>query len=145
VRRVTTTPVRPRRAIAADDNRITWLCDGCGQPVKAGDGYVEVDHHEAHARHREAVRRDRESREENPFGFACITADVLEAVLRGPVRWRAWHRACDPELDAATYWIEVSRIDTYPRLVRWAGHLLHKVWIGETDWAELLEELGDFV
>lgn len=57
-------------------------------------------------------------------------------------RWQAWHRQCDPHPDSNSYWIAVERCKTLGELVHWAGHLMQKNWMQDTDLSRLLLELG---
>lgn len=118
------------------------VCTGCEQP---GADYLEID--DGHAMRNLGARKTTEQRridkartEGRPVWI--ISGDDL---LDGPqsVRWKAWHRSCDPEPQADHYWIAADRISRWEHVVDWTAHLMSKRWFEETDWDQLLWGLAN--
>jgi hypothetical protein len=123
--------------------RITWLCDVCGQPIKAKTGYVTVDDGKALRQYGDAeereFRREVEARANGQIAFIELTE-----MLSWPdsVKWQALHHDCDPDPERGDYWFGVERVDTLARLLDWAAHLSEKNWIAQTDWDDLLRTVA---
>jgi hypothetical protein len=131
-------PPRPPKRATVNGERLAWHCHACGQRVADGSGYLEVDLATA-GRHRDAWHRY-EAKHSQANGVIISSLADMPDVARA--HWRAWHRTCDPRPDANTYWFDVERCDTLGKLIHWAGHLVGKTWIGDTDWSDVLLEIG---
>ena len=58
-----------------------------------------------------------------------------------PARWKAWHRACDPDQDTDNYWICASRLPTAGEVLDLVAHVMDKDWVGGTTTDDLLRSL----
>jgi hypothetical protein len=121
--------------------RVVWTCNGCGEPVKNGTGYIECDDMLATRRETEDARKDAERILSTDLPIAIALAD-LGPVL-APVPWLAWHGACDPRPDVSGYWIAVERIRTLRHVLHWTAHLGPKGWPSQTNWDDILFRLGE--
>ena len=123
--------------------RIAWLCDVCGQPVKAKTGYLTVDSGRALRQYRDAEEREfyREVDARVDGRFALI--DLAEMLTwPEPVQWQALHHDCDPDPERGDYWFGVERVDSLAKLLDWSAHLMGKSWLDETDWDHLLRTVA---
>ena len=137
---LTTAPVEVRR----DGDRITWLCSSCGHPIPAGPfpatGCIGVD--DATAIRQELAAQERDRRE--GYDRTEHGRQLTHWTGQARVRWQAWHYACHPAWRDSCCWIHVGRIDTLARLLYWSGLFGDAYWIHETDWAELLQRIGEW-
>ena len=69
-----------------------------------------------------------------------VTENGYLEIDKPGTHWTCWHRECDPNPEAATYWIEVDRIDTWAEVVEWTSHLAEKRWFHDTDWHTVMRE-----
>lgn len=133
-------PPKPTQQRPPKPTTIVWRCDICDEPVRAGDGYIEVDMREV-ARYERAwdeyQERQKAERAEF-FGAVGTTVDFLVGDYPRQARWHVYHRACDPEPDYSGYWFDIGTADTHRKMVDWAAHMFHKVWINATEWDVLL-------
>lgn len=120
------------------------ICEACKQSVRDGDGFLYIVMHEVNAveqawevhEHKDCGR----SAEGGELVFQSL-AEFMEATKRlpQPARWHVHHKACDPQLHADCYSIEVKRIRTWAALAEWTAHLMDKQWLRHTDWDRLLQ------
>jgi len=124
-----------------DARELIMMCSACHKPIGDHEGWLWVDRSAVSA-HGRAARAWREEHEDEPGG--AISFDVT-AVLDypKPVRWRAHHKDCDPEPDAASYTIESERLSTWADLAHWTAHLMAKQWVAATDWGKILEGVAE--
>lgn len=62
--------------------------------------------------------------------------------LPAPAKWRVFHRGCDPDPDAGSYWFDVERCRTEAHLLHWTAHVMRKPWCRSTDWHHFIETRG---
>lgn len=113
---------------------LALICHKCQFPVNGDSGYLRVLYADIH-KHRD---QERAYRQLHPEGEAVS----IEDFLLGPedIHWRAYHAACDPEIDQPCYAIDAERIQTWAQLCHWTAHLMEKTWFPATDWDCLLEQ-----
>lgn len=137
----TTTELATRKAAPTVRGiRITWPCTGCGEPVRSGTGYLQVDERAAGAR----ARAHRLVDALRPSSGAAVDIRAhREADERHPVAcWQPWHAACDPDRNGAHYWVAIERVGDLRRVLDWTAHLVPKAWLEGTDWLDLLQRLA---
>lgn len=140
---------RPIHNVVHNGNRdtggvLTWGCEMCGDPIKDGDGYIELPSSER--RRYAAELNDWESRRPKPTHQTTSFDGVMDSpaawkhVMSMPPKshWWAIHRSCDPNIDGGGYWFDVSRIRSHADVLEWTTHLMAKRWIGDTDWLQLI-------
>lgn len=122
---------------------ITWLCDGCGEPVTLsepvgphgvdGDGYLHVDVYAAQevAKLLRAANRPGES-------WAPVDVSAVLEAGEARARWQVHHRECDSTLNPFYYRIETDGIDTWPKVLERTLDLHAKAWFMGTDWPDFL-------
>lgn len=114
---------------------LAWICQACGFPIADGAGYLHVDlakigqYEAAEAAFKDEHRQD---------GLLAYSASEWFDAMPPTPRWRIHHRACDPYLDAADYWIGVETVRTHAGLLDWTAHLLGKSWLQSTTWDDLI-------
>jgi hypothetical protein len=125
--------------MSAQTNRATelrWTCEVCGRSIRGSEGYLCASYREVAERERAIA--EWEAHDRDPIA----SAEELSS-YPNRVRWRIYHRACDPDLDDSAYWIGVERISHPGDALAWAAHLADKGWIEQhTDWAEILRGLA---
>lgn len=107
------------------NDKIEWICDGCGNAIEDGGGYLTVDESKV-----KEVRRE----VDEVNGYPRIYG--WQELLDRPdfVKWQALHGACDPRSEFGDYSIEVERVRTARHALGWTLHLHGKTWTGATDW-----------
>jgi hypothetical protein len=136
----TQTPTDRLACTVSRTGRITWLCNVCGQPIKAKTGYLTADWGRALQQYWDAKKRDRQRwNETEARGERFVAFNVSELLdAPGPVSWQALHRDCDPDPERDDYWFGVERADTLAKVMNWTAHLMEKNWLPETNWRHLL-------
>jgi len=139
----------PGMAQKSMGNELDHVCEGCGQPVRDGTGYVHVDKSAVYKR-RDRVR-EIENRAERREASACASFEdsgsLKTRVFTGSdlmsypsaIRWRTHHAECDSDVDSNDYWISIDRIRTHTHLLRWTAHLMGKGWVRDTNWSEFIQ------
>jgi hypothetical protein len=118
---------------------IDWKCEGCGKSIEKG--YIAVntkDEVEAGK-----ARRQWDKDHTNEHGWVICNGNDLLTYPHAA----HWHISCN-DCDLANdicYYIEISRINTETKVINWTAHLMEKNWIGDTDWRNLLSNLGSLV
>jgi len=133
-------------ALRRDGNKITWLCQQCGQPIATHEGYVGVDDVAALGRQQasEDAARKRSKRLKTGDVEGFVVGARLDSEERLPrlVLWSARHDSCNPDPGNEGYWFAVERCDTAEKMLHWCGHLGRKPWVAHTDWNEICIEAG---
>lgn len=117
-------------AQASPTRDLVWICEHCTQPVDDGTGYLHINLTEVH----------QAEVAEAKLGEYVDIDQLLE--IRTP-RWQTHHQACDPDLDAPDYFIDVNRLRTHADLLARTAHLSGKRWIDITDWYDLIARLAE--
>ena len=123
-------------SVAIDSAVVTWTCEICGSAIADGEGYVAMSFAELHANDR-AVK----SWEERNAGRGFMPVKDFISYPTA-VRWHVLHAACDPDLDASSYWFPIERMRTPADVIARSAHLLGKRWIQATDWDALLRDVA---
>lgn len=116
-----------------------WVCRHCNEPIKDGDGYLQVDVNRAVS----LMRREHELRIEAAQTNRLITFGgdrpwpSLEEIRSAG--WEALHRKCDPDVGGSQYWIGVERIRTMAQMLDWNAHLCEKEWVHHTTWTRFIQ------
>ena len=117
----------------------TWKCDGCGKPVAAGKGYIEVDAGAA----MKSMEESKAHSAELHLRFAGRPMPASEIIIPTIVLWQVYHAACDPDPDEEGshyyYHFDVGRCRTLAELLHWNAHLHGKVWLDYTNWDRFIE------
>jgi hypothetical protein len=103
------------------------ICDTCLTVIADGAGHVWVDQAAAHT----SIRELRAQQAEPGAGIDVHT--WYDDDLAG-TKWHTTHDTCAPEAFETSYAIPVERINTWPAVVHWTAHLMHKGWLEATDW-----------
>ncbi|WP_158717223.1 hypothetical protein [Streptomyces sp. NRRL F-4474] len=120
-------------------HELVAVCDACEAPIADGQGCIWIDYGKI-MKQQEAVRTwEAETKAAAPPGTRTVVSygDILS--YPDAVRWCAHHAACDPDIDANAYSIEVHRLRTWADLTHWTAHLMGKPWLPATDWKKVLE------
>lgn len=123
-------------------NLVDVVCTSCNAVI-VGDGYLEVDDGKAMHQHMNPPEPDIVYEKDDVRLDGFSGGQLLD--WPAPVSWEAYHWACDPDIEAGTYWIEVDRIATYADVLDWTAHLMEKNWFNETDWSDLLRNVANGV
>jgi hypothetical protein len=115
--------------------QLVWTCAGCGQPITDGTGYVHIDLAAVGATRR-AVAKWKTDHEGPDRPIVMSLAEYRDYPSRA--RWLTHHAACDPSPDSEDYWFDVARAATHAQLLDWTAHLMGKIWLEHTDWANLI-------
>lgn len=116
---------------------VVWTCDVCLRPINKGDGYVEMPRSERNRFTRET--KDWQAAHPKPTDgslHVLTGGDILG--MPQPAKWNVLHKACDPEPEASSYFIDVERINDIEKMLEWCAHFHHKKWITDTDWDAIL-------
>lgn len=117
---------------------IVWLCAVCGEPVDDEDGWLSVDiayRNEVEDAWHEFEERERESKSAGMDLGALLS-------LPEDAPWLAYHRRCDPNPEAASYWIAIERLRTHAQLLEFTAHLMGKRWLRYTNWDHLIRRMA---
>jgi hypothetical protein len=122
----------------------TFTCDICGKPAAGNTAMI-------YARYREFYDYPKQVRawEERHADELAQFGQTLSIWIDHPdqARWRVVHDHCVDDIEresANTYWFEVSRADSWHKLIEWTAHLMGKRWFAWTDWERFLERLGAY-
>ena len=110
---------------------IEWNCWKCGEVItKGGIGisYMDIN---------KAEKATEEWKEKHPRGTLISGSELME--YPRSAQWYITCKNCDPTSDNG-YWINIDRIDTYPKLIEWTAHLMGKNWFMITDWDHVLRK-----
>jgi hypothetical protein len=107
---------------------LVWICETCSKPIDNGTGWVHIDYRD--------INRAEKDLPPEPTGFRV---DLGAWMDWKPAHWQVHHKACDPDMDAPDYVIDVDRARTHAKLLGWTAHLMGKTWLDSTDWQELIE------
>lgn len=99
--------------ITRSRRRLTWVCDHCGDPIRDGEGVIELDYYDL-GRYRREIR-----------DWQAATPHSLGLFPESP-RWRVVHYTCDGNPDAVTYWIPVENARTLEQALDRTYHLATK-------------------
>lgn len=137
----------PQGGVTGD--RLTWLCELCGDPIDGVSGYVELPEAERRRFRREVkawearypdgqYMRAGDEGEGDQLGLHVFN---MEAIFDRPpeAHWWAIHRCCDPDPQGSGYHFTVDRISTPWDFIQWTHHLYGKRWVDDTDWWELMD------
>jgi hypothetical protein len=116
------------------DERPVWHCEVCDQELGVNDGMILVSIEEA----QEYLRAEAEWQAAHPLG--ADPAALLEHPQRAP--WHVRHVACGVDDVTRSYEIESERIQTWREVADWGSHLMDKVWVMGTKWADLVRGAG---
>lgn len=116
-----------------DGERVVATCQVCHFSVTDGAGFLWIDMSDVHSG--EEAWREKETRQ--PGGSGVDLSELM--TLPDPAPWRVHHRQCYPFSTVGSYVVEVDRIDTAAKLVRWTAHLMGKQWLRHTNWDEVLQ------
>lgn len=114
---------------------LVFECDACQRPVLGEDGYVHIDMASVTAAQEAAAQWERQQ----PGTYSVQELSRYPE----PVAWQVHHMGCDPRPDDGNYWFHVGRIDSWPKLVGWTGHLMEKPWLSHTTWGAVLQDIGE--
>lgn len=120
---------------------LTWTCNGCGQSVDDGAGYIHVNETRVAAVAKGRCEVEERVRAKSRGGLEMWSGGDLMAVPQ-PEPWRVHHRDCDLEPDSIDYHFDVARARTHGHLLSWTSHLMHKRWIDDTDWPEFIGRMA---
>ncbi len=124
---------------------LTWTCEGCGQPVADGAGYLTVDEEAAQHFPEQLAAWEAETIANNPAPDSGFTFITLPAVLAHPepVHWEMLHANCDTNRGRGDYRVGVERIRTAAEILRWTAHLWEKSWLMHTDWDVVVQRAAN--
>lgn len=94
---------------------LTLICETCRFPINGNTGCIYVTFADIHATRRQELPE---------------------------IHWRTSHYAHFPEASADSYEISSERIATWKQMAWWTAHLMAKNWFTDSDWDDLLRELG---
>ncbi|MFF3242907.1 hypothetical protein ACFYWY_04025 [Streptomyces sp. NPDC002870] len=115
------------------------ICDACKQPVDDRDGCIWIDNGMINERQESVRAWEKEGMDRTPAGELVIRNAMEIMNYPGGVRWNVHHSACDLDIDADAYSIEVERLRSWADLAHWTAHLMGKAWLGDTDWRKVLD------
>jgi hypothetical protein len=107
---------------------LVWICETCSEPIANGAGWVHIDYRD--------INRAEKDLPPESTGFRV---DLGAWMDWKPAHWQVHHKACDPDMDAPDYVIDVDRARTHAKLLNWTAHLMGKTWLGNTDWQKLIQ------
>lgn len=126
---------------------LRWFCDGCGNLIGDGTGYIEVVLAEVFAverGRREARLRAEERAAQSGHPAGMISLADLELIH--DANWHAWHQECDPDPTNAvsdSYWVDIERVRSLGQLLDLHAHVGEKTWAKHTDLKDLRRHLPD--
>lgn len=112
--------------------KITYLCVVCNEPIRPGEGYIQVDCGLIDQYRKKMTELYNLQRSQG----GIIRGDQVP--LHRPAPWGSFHRLCDPFPDNDDHWYDIARVDTWQKLVATTAHLLQKRWLRYTDWDKFL-------
>lgn len=110
-----------------------WVCSSCRRTVKgkgAQGGWLSIRYTDIALATNARKLWDQDHAGQTVFSGADLFG------LPEPAQWSVYHRKCDPDPEASSYWIDVERIRTWRSVVSWWAHLSEKAWLGDTNWGE---------
>lgn len=122
---------RARRA-SPPPGTLDWVCSECSLPINDGEGSLWINASE----HWAYIDGMQEWRREHPKDRAHTIGEILKQP--GHVRWHSTHRECSSDEDKE-YWLAVEKVRTPAQLLATTAHLMGKNWLGDTDWASILD------
>lgn len=93
---------------------LIWHCQKCGDPIADGEGYITILTKDV----KEAEQAFRDS----PKGLPPVA------------EWSVYHKACDPDTAAGSYWFDVADVRSLGTLRDRTHHLAGKRWMNVTNW-----------
>jgi hypothetical protein len=111
------------------ETQLVWRCDGCGEPVADGAGYINVDYCVAIQ-----AQNERENRERRRDAGSSVRVSDLR--VHGRVPWQVHHRKCDLSPSRYDYWYRIEEVRTLEQLFERTLHLSGKRWLRATDWID---------
>jgi hypothetical protein len=113
---------------------VCLVCGACGAPIDSDSGWIVVDLDDV----MERERAWRSFRADNPGPHSI--GQLLALPRR--IEWKAWHRACDPDIESNAYYIESGSLTTWAQVAHWTAHLMEKSWLSNTNWDDVLRGLA---
>tara|TARA_R100000935_G_scaffold55231_1_gene84980 strand:+ start:328 stop:693 length:366 start_codon:yes stop_codon:yes gene_type:complete len=111
--------------------KVRWQCQYCEKTISDGNGYIYMDKARAYEV-RQAVKQWKADR-----ASKWLSGDDLLSYPEA-AKWVTCHRACDPDAEGNSYWVDVARLRTAENLLSWTAHLMGKNWLDSTNWASII-------
>ncbi|KQV20546.1 MULTISPECIES: hypothetical protein [unclassified Kitasatospora] len=116
------------------------ICNACKKPIDDQTGTLWVSNPDLNNYQDAQAAWETRNTMTLPGGAEIVVvnaADLIDHPRRA--QWRAHHDACHGETVTTVYEIQAHRLKTWADLVSWTAHLMEKDWLGDTDWAPLLD------
>ena len=114
--------------------RITPTCELCEKAINPGTGGLDINPLPALDAANTMYAWDREHGDQ-----VVVMSDVPDVPRRVHWRWAHWSCTCE---GANYYFIDLERIDTARKAMRWTDHLSGKRWFGYTDWFDVMDKVS---